>query len=207
MGIGGAFGVGPGFGRAGDLTGILTGDRISARTADDWTGALDGDPPIGVDLSDLDTLSDGTPVALSSLLQVTPWDRSGRWIVVQDEAGAGLWIDTEAWGLRPGSDLGTVADWEGELRRDPDGPYLRAWREPLPTGAQRPAQLGPERVDGALISTTISGFGLGEGEPITDQGDLLDDRFVDLADLPDPASVTAVVRGVDPARLAVLPEP
>ena len=211
-GVGGLFGIGPGFRRSGDLIGILSGGRISLRTADDWGGPLEGDPPWPSSLEELDTLADGALIHLDDLLQATPWDRAGRWSVLQDAEGRGLWVDAESWGLWRHSDPGTLASWEGELRHDPQGPYLRAWLPPLPTGGTRPPQIVASDadgvlLDGSLIATTVSGLGAPGplGERSTVEGPLLDDRFVDLGPLLDPAEIIAAVRGSDPPSLAVLP--
>lgn len=211
-GVGGLFGIGPGYARSGDLIGILTDGRISPRTAGDWSGSLEGDPPRSVELAELAALDDGTPVILHDLLQATPWDRSGRWALLQDPGGQGLWLDAESFGLWHHSDAGTVARWEGEVRHDSEGIRLRAWLPPTGAGSTRtptrvalPAD-GP-LADGALIETTVSGISAPDllGERPTAEGPLLDDRFVSLEGLDDPAHVVAAVRGSDPARLAVLP--
>ncbi|MEQ1504453.1 MAG: hypothetical protein ABMB14_19585, partial [Myxococcota bacterium] len=82
--IGGRFGVSPGWNRTGELTGILDGDAISARSPDDWTGDLDGDPPLDVGLDALGTLADGASVTIGDLVLATPWSRDLREAVVQD---------------------------------------------------------------------------------------------------------------------------
>ncbi len=204
LGIGGCFGVSPGYGRGGTLVGIQVAGRVCARSPADWSGELDGDPPEPVGIDEAITRPDGAWVTLDDLVLATPWDRGGRWALLQDPAGQGLWVDAEAWGLSAQVAPGDVGSWTGEVRYDLDGPYLRAWLPPELAGVREP-ELVQEIVDGALVEVTVSGLGAPDdlGEVPTAEGLVLDDRFVDLGDLPDPAFVRGAVRGA--VRLAVVP--
>ncbi len=206
VGVGGWFGVSPGFGREGDLTGLLWGGRVSARTRTDWTGELRGDPPIMASIPELRSVPGGTPVVLRDLVPVTPWTRDGRWAVLQDPDGRGVWLDAEAWALplEPAS-----STWTGEVRHQPWGPTLRAWTTPEPTGPEREPVVvaappaGP-LVDATLLTLTATGIAPPDryGDRAT-AGPILDDLFRDLADLQDPATLSGVALGVD--RFAPLP--
>lgn len=198
--IGGRFAVAPGYGRTGDLVGILVDGRVSARYVTDWSGTYAGVPPRTVGQTELAALADGTPVVLDALTVATPWSRDRRWAVLQDAAGAGIWVDAEGWGLWASTGPGTRGRWTGEVRRDADGVYLRAWDPPVLTDTAEPAIAAADgaasATDGALVRIAVTGIGPSNafGERAAD-GLVLDDRFVPLDGLGDSATVVGAWRG------------
>lgn len=205
-GLGGAFGDAPGWNRTGDLVGILDGGRVSPRSRDDWSGDWAGDPPLVTTLAALDDLAEGTPVVVRDLVLATPWSRDGRWAVVQDPAGVGRWVDAEGWGLWSAVSRGDVGDWTAEIRSDDAGLVLRVWDSPT-SGGVRDILIGDTLTDGAIVTLEVSDIGPPDpwGERPTD-GPTLDDRFLDLGELPDPVTLTGAVRtSSGPDRLAPFP--
>ncbi|MBX2803425.1 MAG: hypothetical protein KTR31_37440 [Myxococcales bacterium] len=204
--LGGLFGVGPGYGRTGDLTGILDGTRISPRSVADWTGSIDPLPPVEATVATLKGVPSGTPVQLTEVTQATPFDRSGRTAVVQDADGRGVWIDTEAWAAAATSDSGSRGSWLGEIRHRDGGSVLRVWTPPTVDSTGHAPVFSDEDTDGALVRRTVSGLGSPDatGQVPTAEGPQLDPVFLDLGDLPDPVSITAAVRGSIPVRYGVL---
>jgi hypothetical protein len=191
VGVGGRFGIAPGWGRTGDLTGIVAEGRLHARTEADWTGSLEGDPPQLASLAELGALPEGTPVLLQDLALATPWSRDARWAVAQDAQGQGVWLDGEAWGLWALTQRADAGDWTAEVRAG----TLRVWDPPLLTGTREPI-LSEPWTDGALLALPIQSLTPPDpyGERITDQGLVLDDRFMDLSSLTAPTEITGTLR-------------
>ncbi len=201
--LGGEFGLGPGFGRRGSLAGVLHNGRLSPRSPADWTGELPGDPPQPATLDTVPELAEGTPVSIDELLVATPWSRDGRWAVLQDTKGLGIWVDGETWGLPALAPEGVLGQWEAEVRGvDTSAPILRAWTAPEALDAHRDVVVTDSAADGAVITFEITELGpvdvLGERDAGTW---LLDDRFVDLDGLQVGDIVVGAVRGSN--RLAV----
>ena len=201
VGLASVFGVDPpGWGEMGSLIGVVAeGQRVSLRTTADWSGSFAGEPPIEATIAEVGELSDGTPVRLSGV-QVTPWSRDGRWALLQDENGVGLWVDGEAWGI-DSSEEGAAGIWQGEVRSDGEGLRLRTWFEMEMNGTGEAIVTG-DLVDGALVSLTVD-----EMEPADEYGDrvvgevVLDNRFMDLEDLQPPLTVVGAVRLGEEVRL------
>jgi hypothetical protein len=205
----GRFGVvAPGIGSSGPMIGIVTETNdVALRTEADWSGTQ-------LELAAVETTvrrvldgahASGAWVQLDAT-QVTPWSRGGRAAVVQDEEGGGLWVDVEGFGAPPTS-VEDRATWLGEVRASGETWRLRTWEPPVVHG-KGTARTRETREHGALVVETVSG--LGEVDPYGERalvdGTLLDDRFRDLAGLPDPATLRAVVDTTGGAvRLAVLP--
>jgi hypothetical protein len=189
--LGGRFGITPGWGRTGDLTGIIADGRLHARTAADWTGPLEGDPPLPASLSELASLPAGTPVILQDLALATPWSRDTRWAVAQDAHGQGVWLDGEAWGLWALTQRTEVGTWTAEVQPG----SLRVWDPPLLSGTREPL-LSEAWEDGALLSISVQSLTPADpyGERVTDQGLLLDDRFLDLSTLEVPTELVGALR-------------
>ena len=194
----GLFGVRPAsYGASGDLVGIVTEPtRVALRDDHDWTLTA-----VGTDRSytTIDAIRagehpDGTWVQLDGVVQVSGWSRDGRYAVVQDADGDGLWVDAEGFGVG-GSGAGDVVTWLGEVRRDGEGLRMRTWWDPVVTGSADPI-LRQGLVDGALVLRTVADLSGpdGFGTWMTGDGLYVDDRFVDLSDLYDPSEVEAVVR-------------
>lgn len=195
VGIGGRFGVSPGYGRTGDLLGIADELRISARSAEDWGGTLQGDIPLAVTLEDIEGLPEGTPVLVEDLLLATPWSRDGRWAVAQDATGRGVWLDGESWGMAARVQPGMVGRFLGEVRHPPEGVVLRIWDTPEIDSERRPL-LREELDDGAIVRVDIHTLSPPNvyGERIADGVLLIDDRFTDISALPAPSTVIGAVR-------------
>ncbi|MCB9685378.1 MAG: hypothetical protein H6735_10090 [Alphaproteobacteria bacterium] len=209
VGLGGLFGVTPGYGREGDLVGIYSAGRVSARSPADWSGELEGDPPVPATIAMLDDLPGGMPVTLAKLAVVTPISADGRWAVLQDGSGAGLWLDLQLAG--PSTLPRRPATWTGELRRTSWGANsLRVWEVPRVVGGLRPAVVrevdgGGALVDATLVRIEVSGLGpVDAWGDRTTAGPTLDDAFLELGSLPDPVTVLGVAVGAN--RVAPLPE-
>jgi len=199
------FGAGtPGWMAEGVLTGIYSQATLSLRAAADWEGDLDGAPPVDARLDEVWQLEDGTPVVIGDALQATPWSRGDRWAVLQDDAGIGVWIDAEGWGLDGAH--GQTGTWSGQVRTDGEGLRLRVWSEPAIDGARTPI-VGDITEDGALITYTADELGPPDayGERATNGELVLDDRFVDLSDLTGPAELVGAIRAHTDGRLLLAP--
>ncbi|MEZ4240808.1 MAG: hypothetical protein R3F59_32565 [Myxococcota bacterium] len=193
------FGLVPGYAREGDLTGILGDDgRLSARSADDWTGDLLGDLPFeGLPLWKVDGVREGTPLVLDDLVLATPWSRDLRWAVVQDAEGRGLWVDQEGWSVWQRVAPTQVGRWTVEVRYDEIGVYLRTWIAPKVRGT-RPVAVQTHRDEGAMVYFGGGDLGPPDAYGVRTAGVLtLDDRFVDLSELPEGSAVAGIgaVRG------------
>ncbi len=203
--LGGTFGVTPGYGAEGDAVGILSESGVLAvRSEDDWTGELEGRPPQPVALAGVDEVGEGTWSRVEAVVQAAPWSRDGRWTVVQDAAGVGLWVDTEGWGLERDTVEGDVVDWVGEVRHE-GGRRLRTWEAPTLVGTALPLETD-DVVDAARLAVAVESVGEVEADGSRLAGGWrLDDRFVDLASLYPPATIIGIVREVgDDRRLAVV---
>ncbi|MBW1880348.1 MAG: hypothetical protein JRJ84_18460 [Deltaproteobacteria bacterium] len=143
-GLSDAFGVPlPGWNAAGDLTGIVVEpDRIAPRNPADWTGPLEPDPTPTTTIAAIRAgdWPDGTPVVVDAI-QAVPWSRDGRHTLLQDDAQAGLWVDTGGFGTpdthagdrRPGGARCEAMVWgsacaPGRSRRSWDA--RQTWSEP-----------------------------------------------------------------------------
>jgi len=183
----------PGYNRRGDATGILEGGRLSVRGEADWTGSFEEDAPVATTLAAIRAgdLAGGTPVEIGEALQIAPWSRGGRWTVIQDAAGHGLWVDAEAWGVA--GTQGELGSWRGEVREDGHVLRLRTWFDPNVSATGIPVEAGGE--DGDLIRTTLADL---EGPDAygewTAAGWTVDDRFLSLDDLPSTPIVLGIVR-------------
>lgn len=192
--VGGRFGVSPGYGRTGDLRGIVEEGRISARAASDWSGLLEGAPAVEVSLAELPDLPEGAPVIVDDLVLATPWSRDNRWALAQDAQGRGVWLDGQGFGLQERVVMGQVGRWTGEVRYQTDGLTLRVWEDPLPLGVRAPL-VGSEIADGALAEIPLSTLGAPNPYGERPSGALwLDDRFLDLSALQAPLVVRGAVR-------------
>lgn len=204
--LAGTFGWTPGWGRTGDATGILVAGRMALRGEDDWTGGWTSDPAVSTTIHAIraGVHPEGTPVVLDDLRQLTPWSRGGRWAVVQDADGRGLWVDTEGWGLD--TPEGFVGRWRGEVRTDDEGLRLRAWTAPEEGGDVLRAPIVGGHSDGDLVERALAVVSGPDawGDWSTD-GPRLDDRFIPLVGLPPSVTVRGVLREADDGlRLAVL---
>lgn len=203
--LGGVFSVTPGFQSAGDAIGVITDlGVLSLRRAGDWSGPLDGEPPLAATTADLHSgaVDDGSWIQLTAVTQVAPWSQDGRWTVVQDADGVGVWVDTEAWSVRPSLE-GDQLTWVGEARRDPT--RLRTWVDPVVVGEAVPVRVDTWD-DGDLVELAITVLGepADDGSRLTDDDLRLDPTFADLDALQAPAIVTGVVRDDGELRLAVI---
>lgn len=206
----GDFGLGaPDYGASGEFTAVAAPDHeVMLRDLDDWTGSWEPSDPVDVSIADLQTgqLLDGSKVRVRGVLVATDWSSDGRWTLVQEVGGEGLWIDTEAFGT-PAASPGEVGDFTGEVRSDGDGLRLRVWDPPIMRQSGTPSY-GDELRDGQLGWWLAQGIGAADasGDRRTVDGWVLDNRFTDLGPLPDPALIRAVVQvtAAQDIRLAVL---
>jgi hypothetical protein len=174
-----AFGVAlPDWDNLGQLTGVITSPgRVSLRTPEDWSGTWEEAIAPTTTLSEIraGAFTDGSPVYVETL-QATPFSRDGRWAVLQDEDGAGLWLDTAHWELdRP--EQGALGTWLVEVRED--GQRLHGWNSPSRSGSDDPA-VTTEPLDGALLVETLET--LDEPDATGERSSevyLIDDRFID----------------------------
>lgn len=205
------FGVGvPGWGSAGALTAVvLTGGPLGLRTSDDWQGEWRECPPLDVTVAEVleGRLANGTPVRFPAT-QATPWSRGGRYAVLQDASGAGLWADGEGFGIDESSEEGSIGWWRGEIRGGSE-PWVRTWWVPE-VEADGEVVVSPAgdaedgRIRQVLVETAEPPDAF--GERAVAGGGVLDDRFVPLEDLALPAElrVAEMVRESE-VRWAVLP--
>ncbi len=208
VGLDGTLGVQTaGFLARGNLIGVATSaERIAPRTGDDWDEL---DPAAGPTATTIAAIRegqhpDGAFVELADVTAISPWSRDGRYQVVQDVDGRGLWLDFEGFAVERESAVGDVMSLLAEVRPLDGTPALRSWWSPEVTGAREP-QLSGSAADGALLEAVIDDLGppdaLGRRE--TADGLVLDDTFVDLADVEPPVRVQAVIRGESTAVLHV----
>ncbi len=196
--IDGRFGVAlPGFDAEGDLSGVVMADgAIAPRFAADWTGDAGQETVPARSVRDL-LLGDGRVGETIDLtgVQATPWSIGGRWVVLQDPAsGVGLFVDTEAWSARRDTVPGDRLTWRVQVGVVGGQAQLRAWEEPRVVG-QAVVTEGPSVRHGALWTERIEGIGPSDaaGERAVGEAFVLDDRFLALDDLPDPAWIRSVI--------------
>lgn len=207
------FGVGlPGLGSLGRLTALVmpTGALVP-RTADDWEGTRRDPPPVATTLAEVvDRVHPAGTWVTFEAVQASSWSRGGRYVLIQDDAGRGLWVDAEGFDVVRGA-VGERATWTGEVRRTRDLRWLRTWvsrGEVVEEGV--PTVVSEAWRHGDVGRFEVSGLGPADaqGERTTAEGWLLDDRFVDLAGLADPTVVWAGVdrRHAGQVRLVVFAE-
>jgi hypothetical protein len=204
----------PSLGNTGDVTGIVLADgSIAPRSDEDWAGPREPGPVIQAILDDVleGRIAAGAVVDVP-VLQATPWTRDGRGALVQDETGRGVWLDTEAFG-HGASKAGDLLVLRAEVREADGYRWLRSWWRAPPQGSRAPVVLGVLG-HGVLVDVDVAGAGRPgwTGERVTAEGWTLDDRFVDLDTVPDPARVRVAVDAssgaVELAVVAVIePEP
>lgn len=200
--IDGRFGVAlPGFQDEGDLSGIVQDDgAVAPRFRTDWTGEVGPSEPRARSVRDL-LLGDGLVgmTARVTGVQATPWSSDRRWTVLQDPlSGIGLFVDTEGWAIDRTTVPGDALAWTVQVGVVNGQVQLRAWTDPERVGTQSVTVADLWR-HGAIVTDLLDGFGPVDatGERAVGEDLLLDDRFIDLGGLPDPA----VLRGVvDDAR-------
>jgi hypothetical protein len=203
--LAGAFGFTPEWSNTGSLTGVVTGAReISLRGPGDWRGPNERWPTIDTEIADLrDTdWQPGTPIRFYAT-QATPWSFDGRWVVVQDEEGRGVWLDAEGWNITVDSMEGDTGWWEGEVRdHTVEGRYIRTWLSPEITSSRAVVEV-QEWTDGALWSQPVYGMASDALDGRTGDGVTLDGRLTPLEPLPDGTWVTGALRQGEPDALAV----
>lgn len=206
----GRFGVAlPGFGSEGDLVGIVMEDgAVAPTTNQDWTGPVGPSAPLERTVRQL-LLGEGDLGMTARLhgVQATPWSEGGRWTVVQDPAsGVGLFVDAEAWGVSTRSKPGDEVRWVVQVTVLGRQILLRTWHDPEVVGESEVTEAQNPR-HGALWVDQVAGVQDPDrfGHRLTSSGLLLDSRFMDLADLPDPAWVRGVLDlSREPPRMAVI---
>jgi hypothetical protein len=204
------FGVdNPGWQTVGNLVGVITTPgRVSLRSTGDWSGIFNGLDPVVSSIEALQDgeIADGVPVEVPGVTQATPWSRGGRFVVLQDELGNGIWLDAEGWSDAT-SQPGDTATWTGELRTDDEGPRLRSWFQPELVGSS--AIITTDALsDGAILSSHTATVVEGPddlGEWTTAEGHLLDDRFIALDDIGDSISFTGAVRITNDGTVRLCP--
>lgn len=199
----------PDVGNRGAVTGVVLADGgVAPRVEADWEGSRTVAERLEGTLAELldGAYAEGVRVRVAGT-QAGPWSRDQRFTVLQDEAGRGLWIDAEAFGVRTTvpRDSGL---WTVEARRDDDGWSGRLWAEPELGERQDlritfPALGEPLPVRGTLVEGVVTEVGPADagGERPVAEGFVLDDRFVDLGALPPTVRVRGLV--VDAGTVAV----
>lgn len=199
----------PEVGNEGALTGIVLEDgSVAPRSAEDWAGSTDAyaAPTVSIDDVLSGRVEPGTYVQLAAR-QLTDWTVGGRYTVLQDEVGRGLWVDAEGWS--PWSaQVGRAGTFSGEVEVTAGTWRLRAWAAPTWAGEDlaAPVSLGVGE-HGAWVSTVVAGLQPADarGDRRVDGGLVLDDRFRPLDELVDGWTVSGVIdlTAGDP-RLAVV---
>ena len=203
----GDFGLGaPDYGASGDYLGVAAPDRgLLLRRTEDWSGSWEPTEPEVVSLTDLrgGLYPDGAKVRITGVLVATEWSLDGRWSLAQDLAGEGVWLDSEGFGT-PVAKPGDVGDITGELRSDGVGLRLRVW-DPPTMRQSGTAFRSDELRDGQLGQWRFEGIGPADpsGDRRTVDGVLLDNRYADLGDLPDPVLVEGAVQVAEDGTLRV----
>lgn len=197
----------PASGSVGSLTGVRWSDgSVAPRDVDDWSGTVESVTP--VDTTVADVLDGVHPTGLTVQVyatQVLGWTRDGRYTVLQDEAGRGVWVDGEGWWPWAGG-TGNFGYYTGQVVVGEDRTYLRSWFPPTVEAGTRSVVVSPDVVDGLAVRRVVSGLGPPDafGERTTAEGVVLDNRFRDLSTLPDPVELGGVWDATtDPPRLAV----
>lgn len=212
LGMDGVFGVPlPGWGATGAVTGVVLADgAIAPRSAEDIAldvPGLAGPEPVGVDDVRQGSVPAGYPVVVEGV-QAAPWSRDGRWTVVQDATGRGLWVDAEGWAFPRDTLPGQAVRWTGAVAAGPGHPVLRVWSPAEPLGGVAVVVRDPTGRVGDVLQTDALGLGPPDprGERTDSQGRVFDDRFVDLSSAPADLRVTGIVvgDGVSGTRLAVV---
>jgi len=191
------------------LAGVVQDDgAIAPRFRADWTGDVGPSTPRQRSVRDL-LLGDGVVgmTARVTGVQATPWSRDGRWTVLQDPlSGLGLFVDTEGRDVDRTTTVGSRLVWTVQVGVINGQVQLRAWQDASVSGHQAVTEAGQWR-HGALVTDLVDGITAPDarGERAVGEDLILDDRFMDLSEVPDPAVVRGVVddaRGT--RRLAVL---
>ncbi|NCG20003.1 MAG: hypothetical protein GWP91_13430 [Rhodobacterales bacterium] len=185
----------PGIDQHGVATGIaLYENGLGLRSPADWSGDFENAPPIDVSVTDLVDLPDGSWVRITNLTQATPWSLDGRYAVLQDSVGNGLWVDTEGWSSAH-TLLGDRGDWIGEVRTDGEGLRLRTWLPPTINGQGDVFQVVGTKVGDriALHLTDLSEPDL-QGYRSSAEGWRIDGRFTPIESLPSDVMVVGVIR-------------
>lgn len=199
-----AFGVElPSWDNLGQLIGIISSPgRVSLRSTDDWSGTWEQRSAQTASLTEIraGSFEDGSPVLLEAL-QATSFSRDGRWVVLQDGEGAGIWLDTGFWSFDR-TDVGSFGTWLVEVSEG--GDHLRGWTSPTLDGSGTPL-LTTGLVDGALLIQTIETLSEPDATGERLSGDLLlDDRFMDIAPWTAPLTVEGALRIPSDSELAIL---
>lgn len=205
----------PGAGNTGALTGVLLGDgRIAPRSEDDWQGTRDPGVvlPSSVESILAGEVEAGATVTFEAT-QIAPWSIGGRYTVLQDAGGRGLWVDAEAWFPWVATE-GTSATFTGQVQVVGGQWILRSWTPPVSLGlAAAPPVTSANVVHGALVDLTVAGIRAADvrGERVMDGDLVLDDRFRPIDTIGDGWSVRGVVDDTAGGRhlcvLAATPPP
>jgi hypothetical protein len=199
------FGVGlPRLGSFGGLVAVVTSEgALAPRTERDWTGtwALPDPERTTVAAVRAGAHAAGSWVSMEAT-QAAPWSPDGRWTVVQDAAGSGLWVDAEGFGQGVGR-AGDVAVWTGEVRGEAGQLWLRAWSPPVAVGTAEVVVGGDG--DGAVVVRSLVQIGAPDAWGERRAGDLvLDDRLRPIDGLAAPVSVRGALWRRGEERLVVI---
>lgn len=199
----------PDAGNTGRLTGVVLEDgSVAPRSEADWSGPRDPYTPVESTIARVlsSVESPGATVRVSGV-QVAPWTIGGRYTVIQDEAGRGLWVDAEGWSpwlAQPGRS----GVFEGQLVVTAGTWQLRTWTEPAWSDAPLATPIeAPVAEHGAWVSFPVSGIQAtdGRGDRRVDGDVVLDDRFQALDAVQDGWTVQGVVDlTIGDPRLAVV---
>ncbi len=160
---------------------VVEAGRVAPRSAADWHVSSDGLPPVEATIGDLGALAEGSWVALA-LTQASPWSLDGRFVLLQDSVGAGVWVDTEGFAVRRATAVGDDVRVVAELRSG----ALRCWTDFDVVGASSVVSV-TDPTSGAVVAATLTPTGTPDrwGAWPTLEGPRVGERFRRLtAELP-----------------------
>lgn len=193
-------------GNRGTLTAVVTEDQgLALRDTSDWQGSWEPGVVLDITLRDLlaGRVALGATVRLSASM-ATPWSLDGQTTLLQAPGGLGIWLEREGF-EHPQASKNEAGLWTGQVRWRGGAWYVRSWW-PVEIVGRTPTLRAEGLAHGVVVDLEVSGLGPVDayGDRTTEQGWVLDGRFMALDDLPDPVVVRAAVDGtLGQVRLAV----
>ncbi len=187
----------PDLGNYGAITGIVLEDgSVAPRAEDDWVGSRRQFTVPSATLDEVlgGAVEPGSYVRIRAR-QITPWSVGGRYTVIQDVLGQGLWVDAEGWSPWD-AQAGHAAEFTGQVEVSAGTWRLRAWTAPVWEAEDvEPPHVSAARDHGDWVSLVVSGIQAadGRGDRRVDAAVVLDDRFQTLGAIEDGWTVQGVV--------------